>query len=205
MKARLSWLGHMGTDIVCACVQVVTILNRIYSQFDRLIETNNVYKVETVGEVYMVVGGCPTRTNTHAQDCVNMALAMMRCVPTLRKECAKIVGDVGNSLNIRIGLNSGPIVAGIVGIKNPRYKLFGDTVRVVCVELPCRAMSWCDAVWHPPTPPGEHGQPYGKHKRAWAHPDQRQNLPTCRGLVQADSAWPHPRQGQGHDEHVLRG
>ena len=139
----------MGTDIVCACVQVVTILNRIYSQFDRLIETNNVYKVETVGEVYMVVGGCPTRTNTHAQDCVNMALAMMRCVPTLRKECAKIVGDVGNSLNIRIGLNSGPIVAGIVGIKNPRYKLFGDTVRVVCVELPGRATSWCDPVWHP--------------------------------------------------------
>ena len=54
MKARLSWLGHMGTDIVCACVQVVTILNRIYSQFDRLIETNNVYKVETVGEVLVV-------------------------------------------------------------------------------------------------------------------------------------------------------
>lgn len=130
--------------------QVVTILNRIYSRFDRLIERCNVYKVETVGEVYMVVGGCPTRTTTHAADCVRMALAMMDAMPTLRNECENIVGSIGRTLQIRIGLNSGPIVAGIVGIKNPRYKLFGDTVSGGGV--PCEPVTW-RSVQHTSLPP----------------------------------------------------
>lgn len=64
--------------------KVVDVLNLVYSRFDKLIEPNSCYKVETVGEVYMVVGGCPERTPDHAINCANMALAMMEAMPQVR-------------------------------------------------------------------------------------------------------------------------
>uniref|UniRef100_A0A7S1CHF6 Guanylate cyclase n=1 Tax=Bicosoecida sp. CB-2014 TaxID=1486930 RepID=A0A7S1CHF6_9STRA len=107
---------------------VVTILNTIYSAFDELIAKFDVYKVETVGEVYMVVGGCPEPSALHAVNAARMAKAMIDAMPGIRRRINEQVGNLGLELQIRVGLNSGPIVAGIVGIKNPRYKLFGDTV-----------------------------------------------------------------------------
>ena len=77
-------------------------------------------QVETVGEVYMVVAGCPTPKKRHAERACIMALAMCECMESLRKEVETQFGVPAQELNIRIGLNTGPIVAGVVGISNPR-------------------------------------------------------------------------------------
>jgi class 3 adenylate cyclase len=109
--------------------KVVQLLNIIYSAFDRVVETHSVYKVETVAEVYMAVSGCPTPVSNHAVLAANAALEMRACLPSIWKKIEKEVGYIGvPTLQIRIGLNSGPIVAGVIGSSNPRYKLFGDTV-----------------------------------------------------------------------------
>ena len=189
---------------------VVSILNDIYSSFDALVDDFSVHKVETVGQVYMAVSGCPSRTADHAEHAASFALGMQRRMAELRredmfrtrlldqlrgqrsKEEQKVLekrkamrrkqsrlnnpfafasraapsadaiaiaegaatfggtlshildldeqrgGDDGEDparlrfdtekLQIHVGLNTGRINAGIVGLENPRYKLFGDTV-----------------------------------------------------------------------------
>ena len=79
------------------------------------------WQVETVGEVYMVVAGCPTPTPRHAERACRMALAMCDCLEPLRRDVEAKLGVPSKELNIRVGLNTGPIVAGVVGISNPRY------------------------------------------------------------------------------------
>ncbi len=85
-------------------------------------------QVETVGEVYMVVAGCPEPVDNHAEKAAMMALAMMETIKLLKQERSDLFGIPMNEIEIRIGLNSGPIVAGVIGRVNPRFKLFGDTV-----------------------------------------------------------------------------
>ena len=80
-------------------------------------------QVETVGEVYMVVGGCPKRTSRHAELACFMAIDMMACFEELRVVLHRELDIPVSALNIRIGLNSGPIVAGVVGITNPRCRV----------------------------------------------------------------------------------
>ena len=77
-------------------------------------------QVETVGEVYMLVSGCPDRTQHHAEQAVLVALAMRDRMETLRRDVSSQFGIPAKDLSVRIGLNSGPVVAGIVGISNPR-------------------------------------------------------------------------------------
>ncbi|KAJ8974759.1 hypothetical protein NQ317_019163 [Molorchus minor] len=93
---------------------VVTTMNAVFSCFDELMDKFNVYKVETVGQVYMVASGAPERTDLHAQSIADLALAMTY-------EVKGIKTPSGNEVVIRIGIHSGPAVAGVVGIKVPRY------------------------------------------------------------------------------------
>ncbi|OWF56507.1 Atrial natriuretic peptide receptor 1 [Mizuhopecten yessoensis] len=105
-------------------MQVITLLNELYTHFDRVIDKLDVYKVETIGDAYMVVSGLPTRNgNLHAINIAKMALEIRQTVKTFT---IKHLPDT--SLNIRIGLHSGSVVAGVVGLTMPRYCLFGDTV-----------------------------------------------------------------------------
>jgi class 3 adenylate cyclase len=107
----------------------VRLLNIVFSSFDRIVEKHSVYKVETVCEVYMAAAGCPTKCKNHAILAANAALEMQAEMPNIRSRLAENIGFVGvEELKIRIGLNTGAIVAGVIGKKNPRYKLFGDTV-----------------------------------------------------------------------------
>ncbi|CAD5114961.1 DgyrCDS3993 [Dimorphilus gyrociliatus] len=105
-------------------LEVVDMLNMLYKLFDEKTDNYDVYKVETIGDAYMVASGVPRRNGySHAKEIANMALDLLHSVGTLS------VWHLDNStLKLRIGMNSGPVVAGVVGLKMPRYCLFGKTV-----------------------------------------------------------------------------
>jgi len=122
---------------------VIEVLNILYYELDRLSDLLRVYKVETVGQVYMAVVGCPELIQNNAEVAAHFALAAQKSMPILRRRFASIrsfapglavespQADVTKSLvefNIRIGLHSGMLRAGVVGLDSPRYKLVGDTV-----------------------------------------------------------------------------
>eukprot|EP00106_Octopus_bimaculoides_P000874 XP_014768316.1 PREDICTED: atrial natriuretic peptide receptor 2-like [Octopus bimaculoides] len=104
--------------------QVVALLNDLYTMFDSTIEQFDVYKVETIGDAYMVASGLPVRNgNLHAREIARMSLALLRSVLSF-----KIRHRPNDQLKLRIGLHTGPVCSGVVGLKMPRYCLFGDTV-----------------------------------------------------------------------------
>lgn len=109
----------------CKPDQVVNMLNDLYCYFDQVVSRNNVYKVETIGDAYMVVGGLPEISKTHAADVCNQAIDMMMCAQKVKDPT-----NTNKSITIRIGIHSGEVAAGVVGIRMPRYCLFGDTVNV---------------------------------------------------------------------------
>ncbi|XP_033486347.2 guanylate cyclase soluble subunit beta-2-like [Epinephelus lanceolatus] len=107
---------------LCEPIQIVLMLNSMYLRFDRLTTVHNVYKVETIGDAYMVVGGVPIPVSSHAERVANFALGMILAA-------REVINPVtGGPIKIRVGLHSGPVLAGVVGEKMPRYCLFGDTV-----------------------------------------------------------------------------
>ena len=104
-------------------IQVMKMLNELYTELDKLVEKHQVYKVETIGDAYMVVGGAPERVPAPlaAQRVAMFALDATEFVRNFRTKG-------GDRVFIRAGLASGPVVAGVVGQAMPRYCFFGDTV-----------------------------------------------------------------------------
>ncbi|XP_072021973.1 uncharacterized protein [Amphiura filiformis] len=102
---------------------VVDLLNELYSICDSCIDKYDVYKVETIGDAYMVVSGLPEPTDRHAWEIASMALDLLSVTETFA-----IPHLPDEHIKLRIGIHTGPCAAGVVGMKMPRYCLFGDTV-----------------------------------------------------------------------------
>ena len=101
--------------------EVVGLLDRLFSHFDMLAERHGLEKIKTVGDAYMVASGVPTSRPDHAQVLAQLALGMI--------DATRPGGAVGDlELLLRIGINSGPVVAGVIGRKRFQYDLWGDAV-----------------------------------------------------------------------------
>ena len=96
-------------------LQIVNFLNDLYSKFDEIIQGFDVYKVETIGDAYMVVSGLPERTPYHAGNIASLSLELLGAVKNFR-----ISHRPTDTLQLRIGMHSGPVVAGVVGLAMPR-------------------------------------------------------------------------------------
>ncbi|XP_055849353.1 uncharacterized protein LOC129914231 [Episyrphus balteatus] len=120
----------------CSPVQVVDLLNDLYTIFDATINAYNVYKVETIGDAYMVVSGLPVRIPDHAEQIATMALDLLH-----QSGRFSVKHLPGVPLQLRIGLHTGPCCAGVVGLTMPRYCLFGDTVNTAS-RMESTGSSW---------------------------------------------------------------
>ena len=101
--------------------ELVKMLNRIFSAFDDLAEEHELEKIKTIGDCYMVAAGLPTARPDHAIAMARMALAMRDALERINREA-------GYSLQVRIGLHTGPVVAGVIGKRKFIYDMWGDTV-----------------------------------------------------------------------------
>jgi class 3 adenylate cyclase len=101
--------------------QVVVTLNELFSAFDRLAQRHGLEKIKTIGDAYMVAGGLPTPRPDHAEAVAEMALAM-------QAEVARRTDPSGRPLKVRIGIDTGPVEAGVIGTAKFSYDLWGDTV-----------------------------------------------------------------------------
>ncbi|XP_035440247.2 uncharacterized protein LOC118269309 isoform X2 [Spodoptera frugiperda] len=117
-------VGFTNISASSTPMEVINMLNMLYRLFDEKITHYDVYKVETIGDAYMVVSGLPQRNgNRHASEIADMSLSLLRSL-----EGACVPHRPGAPLMIRAGVNTGPCVAGVVGTTMPRYCLFGDTI-----------------------------------------------------------------------------
>ena len=104
--------------------EVVGLLDRLFTSFDELVDCYEVEKIKTIGDCYMVAAGVPRQRPDHAQALAGLALEMGECA----KRC--LPARDGHDLRLRIGISSGPVVAGVIGRRRFLYDLWGDTVNM---------------------------------------------------------------------------
>ncbi|HEY9764711.1 MAG TPA: adenylate/guanylate cyclase domain-containing protein [Trichocoleus sp.] len=104
-------------------LELVSWLNQIFSEFDRLAAQFQLEKIKTIGDAYMAVGGLPLTRADHAEAVMEMAIAMQSTVERFPRHD-------GQPLQLRIGINTGTVVAGVIGIRKFSYDLWGDAVNV---------------------------------------------------------------------------
>ena len=105
--------------------ELVSELDMIFGAFDRILPKYNVEKIKTIGDSYMCAGGLPTPNKTNAVDVVKAALEMLEFLNKLKKERQK---NKQSFFEVRIGIHTGPVIAGVVGTKKFAYDIWGDTV-----------------------------------------------------------------------------
>ncbi|MBR9998116.1 MAG: hypothetical protein KFF73_04055 [Cyclobacteriaceae bacterium] len=101
--------------------KLVVMLNDVFSAIDELAEKHNLEKIKTIGDAYMVAGGLPIPRKDHAEAIADMALDIMGMIGQFKRQS-------GEAFSMRIGIHSGPVIAGIIGKKKFSYDLWGDTV-----------------------------------------------------------------------------
>ncbi len=119
--ADLVGFTHLSHGI--SAQELVRMLNDIMSAFDRIANQENVEKIKTIGDCYMLAAGIPAAREDHALAVVRSALAMLAALKVFNE-------SHGTTLQIRVGIHSGPVVAGVIGVHKYTYDLWGDTVNV---------------------------------------------------------------------------
>ncbi len=106
---------------------LVEVLNEVFSAFDRLVENYGVEKVKTIGDAYMVMAGSTPSTDDSAEQAaeaaVGLAIDMLRVV-------GEAAGELGYDLQLRIGIHTGPVIAGVIGVSKYQYDIWGGTVNL---------------------------------------------------------------------------
>ncbi len=116
-------VGFTHLSTLMSPIELVELLNQIFSGFDLICEAHGVEKIKTIGDAYMAAGGLPEPRADHAEAIAKMALDM-------QIELARFNAKNKKYFSIRIGIHSGPVVAGVIGIKKFIYDLWGDTVNI---------------------------------------------------------------------------
>jgi class 3 adenylate cyclase len=125
-EATVLFCDLVGFTELCAGIsaeELVERLNKIFLAFDLLTESHGLEKIKTIGDAYMLVGGLPTPRPDHAETVANMALDMFDAI-------AEINQKAHTDFRIRVGIHTGPVVAGVIGKNKFNYDLWGDTINV---------------------------------------------------------------------------
>ncbi|MEA5470032.1 adenylate/guanylate cyclase domain-containing protein [Spirulina sp. 06S082] len=116
-------VGFTALSAQLSPIELVKLLNEIFSQFDKLVDEFALEKIKTIGDAYMIASGLPLPRSDHAEAMADMALAMQNAVEKFQQKYEQ-------SLQIRIGINTGVVVAGVIGKKKFIYDLWGDAVNI---------------------------------------------------------------------------
>ncbi len=127
-------VGFTALSAVMNPIDLVEILNQIFSGFELLCERHGLEKIKTIGDAYMAVGGLPELRADHAEAIAQMALDM-------QAEIARFNASHNKYFSLRIGIHSGPVVAGVIGIKKFIYDLWGDTVNIAS-RMESQGLPW---------------------------------------------------------------
>ncbi|XP_033939993.1 guanylate cyclase soluble subunit alpha-1 [Pseudochaenichthys georgianus] len=114
-------VGFTAVCSRCTPMQVITMLSELYTRFDHECGELDIYKVETIGDAYCVAGGLHKESETHGVQIALMALRMMGLSD-------EVMTPTGEKIQMRIGVHTGSVLAGVVGVRMPRYCLFGNNV-----------------------------------------------------------------------------
>ena len=127
-------MGFTPLSVTMNPIELVELLNQIFSGFDLLCERHGLEKIKTIGDAYMAVGGIPNPRADHAEAIAEMALDMQQEIALFNVKNKKF-------FSIRVGIHSGPVVAGVIGIKKFIYDLWGDTVNLAS-RMESHGLSW---------------------------------------------------------------
>lgn len=119
----------------------MVLLNNVYKHFDLLMDQYKVFKVETVGEVYVAASGLPHACSDHAERCARVGLAMLEAI-------TQYTTPDGYPLQLKVGIHSGNIISGVIGLLLPRFRLFGDTINTasrMCSKNPAAGTVMCSS------------------------------------------------------------
>lgn len=116
-------VGFTNLASLVSATTIVKLLNTLFSRFDRLLDYYPIEKIKTIGDSYMLAAGIPTPRKDHALQAAAFAFAM-------HNELKRFVAETGYPISMRIGIHSGPVVAGIIGTRKFVYDLWGDTVNI---------------------------------------------------------------------------
>ncbi len=104
-------------------IDLVTYLNQLFSQFDTMTIDHGLEKIKTIGDAYMVAGGIPQPRVDHAEAVMELGIAILNYIDTMKR-------PDGLPVEVRIGIHTGPVIAGVIGLKKFIYDLWGDTVNL---------------------------------------------------------------------------